>query len=75
MGSVTPWREGRAQHRDLLLGHNELDVSTLPEQSDRTEGNLFFLGTRWADKRKGTLQIAILMVISIGCACTWDLAE
>lgn len=75
MGSITPWREGRAQQRDLLLGGNELGVSTLPEQSDRAEGNLLFLGAQWADKRKGTSQIALLMVISIGCACMWYLTK
>lgn len=75
MGSITPWREGRAQQRDLLLGGNELGVSTLPERSDRAEGNLLFLGAQWADKRKGTSQIALLMVISIGCACMWYLTK
>lgn len=75
MGSITPWREGRTQRRDLLLGGNELGVSALLEQSDRAEGNLLFLGAQWADKRKGTSQITLLMVISIGCACTWDLTK
>lgn len=72
--NYTP-REGRAQRRDLLLGGNELGVSTLLEQSDRAEGNLLFLGAPRADKRKGTSQITLLMVISTGCACTWDLTK
>jgi len=75
MGSITPWREGGAERRDLLLGGNELGVCTLLEQSDRAEGNLLFLGAQWADKRKGTSQITLLMVISIGCARTWDLTK
>lgn len=52
MGSVTPWREGRAQHRDLLLGHHQLGV-TWPEQ------NLLFLGTQWAGKRKEPLKLQL----------------
>lgn len=68
-GSITAQREGPAP------GGDELGVSTLPEQSDRPEGNLLFLGAQWADKRKGTSQIALLMVISIGCARAWDLTK
>lgn len=43
-GSITPLREERAQRRDLFLGGHELGISTLPEQSERAEGNLLFLG-------------------------------
>lgn len=52
-----------------------MGVSILLEQSAGAEGNLLFLGAQWADKRKGTSQITLLMAISIGCACTGDLTK
>lgn len=66
---------GRGELSTGTFSWDIMNWVSLPEQSDRTEGNLFLLGTQWADKREGTPQIAVLMVISIGCACTWDLAE
>lgn len=70
-----PGGRGKLSGRDLLPGGNELGVSILLEQSTGAEGNLLFLGAQWADKRKGTSQITLLMAISIGCACTGDLTK
>lgn len=66
MGSVTAFREGRAQHRAMINW-----VSALGQN----RGEFVIFRDSVGGQEERTPQIAVLMVISIGCACTWDLAE